>query len=247
MKVKYYFFYLIILFIILFSTNSFCQTYTVTPIVEGNGTISPNNEQFVIHGETVEYIFRADSGYRVDINQDCGGYSLSRTNNFYRFNSVPITKNCNIEVKFVPDVFIVTPIFTKNGVVEPSTPQEIKYSILNFTVKPDEGYSASVGGTCGGVLSGNRYTTNIITSDCSVEVDFIRNIYNVTPSVGANGGMSPSTIQTISHGETLTFIMTPDEGYSASVGGTCVGTLEGDTLSTGQKFCNCQKFFHFYQ
>jgi hypothetical protein len=42
-----------------------------------------------------------------------------------------------------------------------------------FTVTPDPGYSIGpVTGTCGGSLSGNTYTTNPITADCTVTATF---------------------------------------------------------------------------
>jgi hypothetical protein len=41
-----------------------------------------------------------------------------------------------------------------------------------FTVTPNSGYSASVGGTCGGSLVGTTYTTNAITANCTVIASF---------------------------------------------------------------------------
>jgi len=42
-----------------------------------------------------------------------------------------------------------------------------------FFLTPDTGYAvASVGGTCGGTLTGNVYTTNAITADCTVVATF---------------------------------------------------------------------------
>jgi alpha-tubulin suppressor-like RCC1 family protein len=57
--------------------------------------------------------------------------------------------------------------------------------------------------------------------------------HTVTPSAGANGTINPNTAQTVNHGDTTTFTVTPDEGYAASVGGTCGGSLDGNTYTTG--------------
>ena len=58
------------------------------------------------------------------------------------------------------------------------------------------------------------------------------NTHAVSPSAGAGGSIAPSTAQTVNDGETTQFIVTPDAGYTASVGGTCGGTLVDDTYTT---------------
>ena len=68
---------------------------------------------------------------------------------------------------------IVTPSAGPNGTISPSTPQSVSLnSTVVFTVAPNGGYSAFVGGTCGGTQSGNTFTTNPITSDCTVVATF---------------------------------------------------------------------------
>lgn len=52
--------------------------------------------------------------------------------------------------------------------------------------------------------------------------------YTVTPSVGANGSISPSTAQVVAYNVTPTFVATPASGYGVNVwGGTCGGTAGG--------------------
>src|SRR3989344_2729540 len=50
--------------------------------------------------------------------------------------------------------------------------------------------------------------------------------YTVSASAGVGGAISPSS-RTVAHGETTTFTVTPSSGFTASVGGTCGGTLDG--------------------
>lgn len=67
----------------------------------------------------------------------------------------------------------VTPSASAGGSISPSTPQTVtKGSTTTFTVTADPGYTASVGGTCGGNLSGSTYTTNAITASCTVDAMF---------------------------------------------------------------------------
>ena len=61
----------------------------------------------------------------------------------------------------------------------------------------------------------------------------------VTPSVGANGSISPATAQTISRGATAAFTIFPAAGYTADVGGTCGGTLAGITYTTNAVSVDC--------
>ena len=55
-------------------------------------------------------------------------------------------------------------------------------------------------------------------------------IFSVTPSVGAGGNISPSTVRNALGGSSVGFLVTPNAGYTALVGGTCGGT---PTTSTG--------------
>lgn len=53
-----------------------------------------------------------------------------------------------------------------------------------------------------------------------------------SPSNGAGGTISPNVPQSVYQGETVEFIITADLGYQLNtVGGTCRGTLDGDTYT----------------
>jgi hypothetical protein len=56
-----------------------------------------------------------------------------------------------------------------------------------FTLTPNTGYKvSSVGGTCGGTLNGNSYTTNAVKANCTVAATFTPVTYTITASAGAN-------------------------------------------------------------
>ncbi len=72
------------------------------------------------------------------------------------------------------DYGIVTPSAGNNGTIDPAEPQTVTYAeTVTFTVVPDGTYVASVGGTCGGTLVDNTFTTEPIILDCTVEATFI--------------------------------------------------------------------------
>ena len=56
--------------------------------------------------------------------------------------------------------------------------------------------------------------------------------YVVTPSFNANGTVSPSTPQVVAYNTAVQFNVTPQAGNTASVGGSCDGTLSGTLYTT---------------
>jgi hypothetical protein len=73
-------------------------------------------------------------------------------------------------------------------------------------------------------------------------------IWTVTPSVGTNGSISPNTTQTVNHGETASFTVTADAGYTTdpTVGGSCpTGSWSGSIYTTGAVTANCSVSFSF--
>ena len=72
-----------------------------------------------------------------------------------------------------PPVFDVTPSAGANGVITPNTVQQVPQGQQAFfTITPMPGYTATVGGSCGGMLSGVIYTTNPIIAHCTVAATF---------------------------------------------------------------------------
>ncbi len=141
-----------------------------------------------------------------------------------------------------PMTFTVTPSASAGGTIAPATPQSVvSGGTTTFTVTPNPGYLANVGGTCGGTLVGNTYTTTAIVANCTVVATFVT--YTpavvVTPSAGAGGSIAPSTPVIITYGATVTFTITPSPNFSAAVGGTCGGTLVGNTYTTNPVTASC--------
>jgi Divergent InlB B-repeat domain len=210
-------------------------TYAVTPSAGANGSITPNTGQTVNHGATAMFTVTPNVGYTASVGGTCGG---SLVGNTYTTNA--ITGNCTVSATFNPVTFTVTPSAGANGSITPNTAQTVASGgTTMFTVTPNAGYTASVTGTCGGSLVGNTYTTNTITGNCTVDATFTLNTYAVTPSAGANGSITPNTVQTVNHGATTMFTVTPNVGYTASVGGTCGGSLVGTTYTTNAITAAC--------
>ena len=74
--------------------------------------------------------------------------------------------------------------------------------------------------------------------------------HTVTASASTNGGISPSSISGVYHGETTTFTVTPNAGYSAVIdtsnANSCsTGTLSGTIYTTGAIMADCSVTFNF--
>ncbi len=93
-------------------------------------------------------------------------------------------------------VYTVTPSATSGGTISPNAAQTVNSgALISFSVWPNSGYTASVGGTCGFTSYGWIYTTNAITANCTVLATFtptssscIYSINSAGQSFGSSGG-----------------------------------------------------------
>ena len=66
------------------------------------------------------------------------------------------------------------------------------------------------------------------------------NVYTVTPTAGAGGGLSPSDALPVAAGQRLALTVTPDNLYQVdSIGGTCGGTFNRTTYTTNAISGDC--------
>jgi hypothetical protein len=136
--------------------------------------------------------------------------------------------------------YAVTPSAGAGGSISPAAAQAvIQGTTTSFTITPDAGYSINTVSGCGGSLSGNTYTTGTITGNCTVTASFSILTYTVTPSAGAGGSISPATAQSVSHGTSTSFTITPDSGYAIGTVTGCGGSLAGNTYTTGAITGSC--------
>ena len=63
--------------------------------------------------------------------------------------------------------------------------------------------------------------------------------YNVTPTAGAGGSISPGSAQAVTYNASTSFTVTPSSGYGISTVSGCGGNLAGNTYTTGAVTTNC--------
>lgn len=208
-------------------------TYTVTPsIVSGSGTITPSAAVSVLYGATTQFTVEPAQGFTASV-VGCGGSLAGIT-----YTTGAITSNCDVQATFTQITYQVTPSAGPNGSIDPSVAQTVNaFSTTSFSVQPQGGYMATVGGSCGGTLTGTTYTTNPVTTHCSVDATFAPLPVVSTVLVG-NGSLTPTGPVTVNPNSTLTFTPAPASGYSVVMSG-CGGKMSGATFTTGPITADC--------
>ena len=115
-----------------------------------------------------------------------------------------------------PRTYTVTSsVSGSNGTITPASTQTVASGAQpTFTVAPSSGFSASIGGTCGGNLVGTTYTANAIVANCTVIATFSPNSFAITTVASpANGGTVVCTPNPVSFGATASCVATPAPGY----------------------------------
>ncbi len=138
-----------------------------------------------------------------------------------------------------------------NGVVQPV----VAGGTVSYTITPDAGYAPVITDDCGpagaqtgGALVGSTYTTNAVSQSCSVSISFTNaGVVTVTPSVGANGSITPNAPKSVAPGGAVSYLVTPNSGYFAlPPGGTCpAGTWAGNVYTIDPVAANCTVTFAF--
>jgi hypothetical protein len=213
-------------------------TFVITPQAGPHGQIYPNVPKTVEKGTVHTFIVTPEKGYTATAI-GCGGVLDQDV-----YTTQPITTDCVINASFSLDnslSFTVTPTAGTHGSITPASvlKKVSNGTVLTFIITPDDGYIATVTG-CGGTLAGNIYTTRPITADCTVSATFTLTKENpiVTPKAGLHGSITPSTPQTVKNGEVITFKVTSDDGYTATVDG-CGGVLTRDSYKTSPIIADC--------
>ncbi|MES2826418.1 MAG: InlB B-repeat-containing protein, partial [Pseudomonadota bacterium] len=204
-------------------------TYNVTPSAGSGGSISPATVQSVVHGNTTGFTLTPDTGYSIaSVGGTCGG---NLTGASYTTNAV--TAACTVVASFSLTNYTVT--FDLDGGTRTGG------GILSQSVAHGSGATApTLTPPTGKAFASWSTTFASVTGPLTVTALYVDANYSVTPSAGTGGSISPSGVQTVTHGTTTGFTVSADTGYSiASVAGTCGGNLVGTTYTTNTITANC--------
>ena len=124
-----------------------------------------------------------------------------------------------------PKGYTVTPSASANGSISPATAQVVAVNTqASFTVTPQAGYSAAVGGTCGGNLSGSTYTTAYVIGNCTVQANFAPVTHPITTSASpSHGGSVVCAPNPVLHGGNSTCVARSNAYRFTAWTGACAG------------------------
>ena len=168
-----------------FTIDTFNLNYTAT----SGGSLSGNPSQTINYngsGTTVTAI--PNTGLHF-VNWSDGLTTASRTDSNVKNN---ITVNAN----FAINTYNVSISTSTGGSVTPSSTQIVDYGFTTkFALTPDPGFLIGSVSGCGGILFDNIYTTEAITTDCTVFVSFI--LRNTPPIITSPNTASGSEFDTL--------------------------------------------------
>ena len=201
------------------------QLYTVSASSGSGGSISPGSRS-VQSGQTTTFTVTPDTAYSIASVTGCNG---SLSGNTYTTGAV--TSACSVQASFSLNSYSVTASAGEGGSISPGSATVSHGATTSFTVTPQSGYSIANVTGCNGSLSGNTYTTGVITSTCSVSASFSQNSYTISAIGTAGGQITPGSLSVL-HGQTAQFSVVPDDHYRIVEVSGCGGSLDNETFTT---------------
>jgi hypothetical protein len=112
----------------------------------------------------------------------------------------------------------ITASVTGSGTISPSGSVSVSEGdSQTFTITASDHYhvaSVSVDGSSVGQVA--SYTFDNVSAAHTISAVFEINTYTVTATAGDNGSISPSGVTSVEYGDSLSFTITPDDGYHVS-------------------------------
>ena len=113
---------------------------------------------------------------------------------------------------FARNSYTVTTMAGTGGSIAPLSQTVAHGATTTFTITPASGYVIDGATGCGGTLSGNTYTTGLITGDCTVSANFTVNNHTLTVNQAGNGDGTVGGGGSYAAGTTVTLTATPSAG-----------------------------------
>ncbi len=215
--------------------SSYFDSWVVTPSAGSGGNISPGTPQgrHVGVNGSMTFSITPDTGHHITgVSVDGGSVGATST---YVFANV--TADHSIAASFAIDMHTLSPSAIGGGAILPATTQTVQYGTYcrEFRITPDPGRAivdVLVDGVSVGPVSTYRFTN--VTTNHTISAVFGVQSFDVVPSAGPGGAISPSTTQTVVAGaDSPPFTITPDLGYATAdvmVDGVSIGATSTYTF-----------------
>lgn len=189
---------------------------SVSVAIVGHGTVNDNSDSFkdeVLKGNSYTITSVPSEGYRLS-KVLVDNVEVPTSGGVYVLNN--IARDTAVEVVFEILMFTVTVNVGEHGSCDQQT-QAVEYgSDLTFTFTPDSRYavhSVTVDGVPVEIVDGT-YVLRDIRADHVVAVTFWKAEFDIEIFAGENGSASPSGVQSVDRGGSLTVSFAPDDKYA---------------------------------
>ena len=169
----------------------------------------------VDEGKPVTFTFTPDEGHEV-YKATVNGIDIMPLveNNKYTIHGV--TDDIRLNAEFSLIHYSIKTSCTAGGSVSASSYNVLYGDEVTFTVTPSDGYeieSITLNGTdVTSSFNNGLYTLKGITADQELYVTFKPLVYTIHISCGSHGLVTTDS-ETVTHGQSVSFTITPDEGY----------------------------------
>ncbi len=191
--------------------------YTIAASAGTGGTISPNGNVTVLHGDNQMFAFTPNTGYRIlQVLVDGVNNPAAVTAGSYTFSNV--TANHTIAVSYEKIPYIIAASSGANGSISPNGNVTVLHGDNQaFTFSPNTGYrilQVLVDGVNNpAAVTAGSYTFSNVTANHTIAVSYERILYTIAASAGTGGTISPNGNITVLHGDNQSFTFTPDAHY----------------------------------
>ncbi|MHB8780960.1 MAG: beta strand repeat-containing protein [Candidatus Geothermincolia bacterium] len=209
------------------------DTFTITPLAVGAGTIAPAAPVTADYGSTQLFTMTPDAGYHVaDVQVD--GATVGPV---AEYEFVNVTEDHSITATFAIDVFTVTAAAVGNGTVAPLTMDYDYGATASVTFTADANHHVASITDNGAPVAGpyvSPYEIAAVNEDHDVVVTFAIDTNTITATAGTGGAIDPEGAISVDHDASQTFTITPDEGYHTAdvlVDSGSVGAVASHTFT----------------
>ncbi|MBD3420278.1 MAG: hypothetical protein GF398_09205 [Chitinivibrionales bacterium] len=219
-------------------TISFVPSYTLNVTSNGNGTTTPSGGVSVSHGTPQSISAAPDAGYHfVNWTVTSGAAAIDDPNSAN--TAVSLTSgNAEVQANFALNSYVLTVNSDGNGTTAPDGDVSVSHGIAQpVSATPGTGNHfvnwTVTNGTASIDNAGSAATqVTLVSGDATVRANFAINTYTITPVAGTGGTISPTTVQTVNHGSSVSFTIDADDasGYEIDdilVNGASVGAVAG--------------------
>jgi len=188
--------------------------FVVTPVITGDGSITPNGSQSVSPNSILEFILIPDTNYYLySVTGTCGGELI---NNIY--TTEPITSNCIINIIFQSDQYIVTFNTTDAGTLTGNLVQTINAggNTTAVTAIPINGYQFLKWTDGNSTWTTNPLVLENIRDNMSLTAIFTSQLFRINAFSSSGGLIIPTGTSLIANHGSQKYSIKADLGYSVS-------------------------------